>query len=278
VSGTLRVAGRWDFIRTRLGLPASVATLALDTPFDLATQAELVCFSDFPSWAEQSEGAMATMAHQLAGYAQEAITAFPEPDPDGRGGYDGGALVLTTARSTAGGIADHLATELRRRGNDTPVTSALIEGNRRAVDGFNDPATGGGFLVGTRGLWQGVDVADEARLRIVWINKLPFAPFAEPIIEARRAVVAARALAGRAEDPDASATNLYYLPLAALQLRQAAGRLIRSERHRGIIVISDRKLAGATALRRAYRATFLGSLDAGLLRPDEDTGELGAGI
>jgi ATP-dependent DNA helicase RecQ len=277
VSGTLRVAGRWDFIRTRLGLPASVPTLALDTPFDMAAQAELVCFSDFPSWAEQSQGAMATIAHQLAGYADEVIRPVDELDGAGRGGFDGGALVLTTARSTAGGIAEHLATELRRRGNDTPVRSALIAGNRRAVDEFNDPGAGGGFLVGTRGLWQGVDVADENRLRIVWINKLPFAPFAEPIIEARRAVVAARALAGHAEDPDATATNLYYLPLAALQLRQAAGRLIRSERHRGIIVISDRKLAGATALRRAYRATFLGSLDAGLLRKDEDTGELGAG-
>ena len=70
-----------------------------------------------------------------------------------------------------------------------------------------------------------------------------------------------------------SATETYYLPLAALQLRQAVGRLIRSERHRGVIVISDRKLAGVTALRRAYRQTFLGSLDAGLLRPDPDTGE-----
>ena len=73
---------------------------------------------------------------------------------------------------------------------------------------------------------------------------------------------------------------MYYLPLAALQLRQAVGRLIRSERHRGVIVISDRKLAGQTALRRSYRETFLGSLDdtpadgsPSLLRPDPVTGE-----
>jgi Rad3-related DNA helicase len=275
VSATLRVAGRWDFIRTRLGLPATIATLALDTPFDLSAQAELVCLSDFPSWAEQSEGAMRTVAHQLAGYAQHAVSAVPADDPDGRGGFDGGAMVLTTARSTAGGIAEHLATELRRRGNDTPVLSALVLGNRRGVAEFTDTEHGGGFLVGTRGLWQGVDVADDQRLRMVWINKLPFAPFAAPVIEARRAVVTERALAAHAEDPDAAATELYYLPLAALQLRQAVGRLIRSERHRGIVVISDRKLAGATALRRSYRNVFLGSLDAGLLRTDQDTGEVG---
>ncbi len=277
VSATLRVAGRWDFIRTRLGLGSGVATLDLGTPFDMRSQAELVCFSDFPSWAEQSEGAMRTVAHQLAGYAAQVVTGTDALGDGERGGYDAGAMVLTTARSTAGGIAEYLATELRRRADPTPVRSALILGNRRAVDDFKGHSTGGGFLVGTKGLWQGVDVDDENRLRVVWINKLPFAPFADPIVEARRAVVAERALAARAEDPDAAAAAMYYLPLAALQLRQAVGRLIRSERHRGVVIISDRKLAGPTALRRAYRRTFLGSLDEGLLRTDETTGEVGAG-
>lgn len=285
VSATLRVAGRWQFIRGRLGLPADIETLELGTPFKLGQQAELVCLSDFPSWAEQSDGAMRTVAHQLAGYAREVVRPVPQPgdedvEPGTRGGFDGGALVLTTARSTAGGIADYLATELRQRGDKTPVLSALVLGNNRGYRQFSDVECGGGFLVGTKGLWQGVDVADEKRLRLVWINKLPFAPFAAPVIEARREAVKTRAEAARAEDPDAVATQLYYLPLAALQLRQAVGRLIRSERHRGIVVISDRKLAGQTALRRAYRETFLGSLDdtpvdgsSGLLRPDVATGE-----
>ena len=285
VSATLRVAGRWQFIRDRLGLSAGVATLALGTPFKLGDQAELVCLSDFPSWAEQSDGAMRTVAHQLAGYAREVVRPVPIPeseelDPATRGGFDGGALVLTTARSTAGGIGDYLATELRQCGDEAPVLSALELGNNRGYHQFIDVDHGGGFLVGTKGLWQGVDVADEKRLRLVWINKLPFAPFAAPVIEARREAVKTRAEAARAEDPNAVATQMYYLPLAALQLRQAVGRLIRSERHRGVIVISDRKLAGQTALRRSYRETFLGSLDdtpadgsPSLLRPDPVTGE-----
>jgi ATP-dependent DNA helicase RecQ len=277
VSATLLVAGEWTFLRDRLGIDPAVPTLVLDTPFDLANQAELVCFSDFPSWAEQSDGAMRTAAHQLAAYAAEMIRPVLAPgveqQPGERGGFDGGAMVLTTARSTAGGIADYLAAELRRRGGETRVHSALIVGNQRAVRAFTDHDDGGGLLVGTKGLWQGVDVADENRLRLVWINKLPFAPFAAPVVEARREAVKVRAELAGAEDPDAVATEAYYLPLAALQLRQAVGRLIRSERHRGVIVISDRKLAGTTALRRAYRQTFLGSLDARLLRPDPDTGE-----
>lgn len=280
VSATLRVSGSWQFIRDRLGLPDDMATLDLPTPFDYGRQAELVCFSDFPSWAEQTEGAMRTVAHQLAGYAEEIVTrvdALDDPPPGSRGGFDGGSLVLTTARSTAGGIAGFLATELGARGNGASVLSALVLGNPRAVREFTDAEHGGGVLVGTRGLWQGVDVFDHRRLHLVWINKLPFAPFAAPVIEARRAAITTRAEAAHVDDPDAVASEYYYLPLAALQLRQAVGRLIRSERHFGVIVISDRRLGGLTAFRRAYRKTFLGSLDEGLLRDDPATGERGGG-
>ncbi|MGI6876385.1 DEAD/DEAH box helicase [Amycolatopsis sp. 3B14] len=275
LSATLTVAGDWSFLRSRLGLPATLPTLELSTPFDLRRQVELVCFSDFPSWSEQGDAAMRTVAHQLAGYSREMIR--PAAGDPHRGGFDGGGLVLTTARSTAGGIAEHLASNLRRSALETPVHSSLVLGNARSVEKFTDPAAGGGFLVGTKGLWQGVDIADEERLRLVWINKLPFAPFGAPLVEARHAAVAARAESRRLEDPEAVATERYYLPLAALQVRQAVGRLIRSERHRGVVVISDRKLAGATAIRRAYRRTFLGSLGDELLRDDPRTGERGGG-
>ena len=282
ISATLRVAGSWEFIRNRLGLPSAIHCLHLPTPFDLGKQCEVVCFSDFPSWAEQSEGAMRTVAHQLAGYVREVVrprvsdTGDEDGEATGGTGFDHGVMVLTTARSTSGGITDYLAGELRKGDDGTPVVSALELGNPRAVQQFTGP-DGGGILVGTKGLWQGVDVADERRLSLVWINKLPFAPFAAPVIEARRAAVTARADAAHAPDPDAVATESYYLPLAALQLQQAIGRLIRSERHRGVVIISDRKLGGQTALRRAYRRTFLGSLDPGVLIEDPRTGEVGGG-
>ncbi|MFC9096926.1 DEAD/DEAH box helicase [Streptomyces sp. NPDC057072] len=272
VSATLRVAGKWDFVRSRLGLPEDVLALALPSPFDLRNQAEVVCFSDFPSWAEQEEGALRTVAHQVAGFATE----MTHIRPDGNG-FDGGGMILTTARTAAAGIGFHLVEELRSRALDTPVVEAVTLGNGRAYQAFTDRRDGGGFLVGTKGLWQGVDVSDAERLRLVWINKLPFAPFAAPIVEARRAAVAERAERAGHPDPDGAATEHYYLPLAALQLRQAVGRLIRSERHRGVVVISDRKLAGQSSLRRSYRRAFLGSLDGGLERTDPDTGEIGGG-
>jgi RecQ family ATP-dependent DNA helicase len=263
-SGTLRVADSWDYIRGRLGLGTDLPAAELDTPFDHAAQARLFCLSDFPSWAEHPMRAIRTVAHQVTGWAH--LAGRPHPD----GGLAGGAMVLTTSRSSAAAIAEAAAAQLAAAGIPLPTTETL--GNARAVDSFQ---TRGGVLVGTRGLWQGVDIADPERLRVVWINKLPFAPFADPVIAARRAHVAAAARAAGADDPDRAADEAYYLPLAALGLRQAVGRLIRSTAHRGVILISDAKLAGNDARRRMYRRVFLGSLDTGLRR--DVGGDVGAG-
>ena len=263
-SGTLRVSGTWDFIRKRLGLGAAVHGIKLDTPFDHATQAKLVCLADFPSWAEHPARAVRTIAHQLVGWM--GLAGRPHPD----GGVAGGAMVLTTSRASAAGIAEAAAPGLASAG--VPVATAETLGNARAVDTF---VTTGGVLIGTRGLWQGVDISDPGRLRLVWINKLPFAPFADPVIAARRAHALAAATAARATDPDRAADESYYLPLAALSLRQAVGRLIRTTDHRGVIVISDNKLAGSDSRRRMYRRVFLGSLEDGLR--SDIVGDVGAG-
>ena len=261
VSATLRVAERWDFIRRRLDFTeGEVDAIALKSPFDARTQAELVCFDDFPAWSEHAEAAVRTVAYQIAGYASAVV------DWEGRNG----AMVLTTSRASAAGIFDWLARMRVEQGETYPLISAGISGNQRAVETFKEV---GGALVGTRGLWQGVDIADAERLRLVWINKLPFAPFAEPVIAARLALEVEQAELRDEEDPEAYGNEHYYLPLAALSLRQAVGRLIRSRSHRGVIVISDRKLAGPSRLRRLYRQVFLGSLDPGLMRADAETSE-----
>lgn len=262
-SATLTTAGTWAYLEDRLGL-GDCDKVVLAGSFDYSRQARLVCFSDFPSWAEHTEAAMRSVAHQLAGYAREATAAGRTP----------GAMVLTTATATAAGICEHLAAYTAAAGLNVPLHAAPLRGNRRAVEGFR---ASGGWLVGTKGLWAGVDVPEPERTRIVWINKLPFAPFADPLIAARRADVAARADAEGHPDPDRAATERYYLPLAAVELRQAVGRLIRSDKHRGVIVISDRKLAGSTSTRRLYRRILLESLDAGLYRPDPLTGEATGG-
>ena len=63
-------------------IPSTIPTLHLPTPFDMKNQAELVCLADFPSWAEQSDGAMRTVAHQLTGYTREMIQPVLDEDDE----------------------------------------------------------------------------------------------------------------------------------------------------------------------------------------------------
>ena len=252
VSATLRVAGTWDYIMERLGLdPADVDSHDLPSPFKVGQQAKLVCFTDFPSWAEQESVALQSVAQQVHGFLAEMAD-----------GNRNGVMVLTTSRAAAAGIGDRLLQLRGRLADPYRIADARISGNARALREFQ---RSGGALVGTKGLWAGVDVADPDRLRMVWINKLPFAPFGDPVMSARRELVRRRAEEDNDPDPDGRAMERYYLPMAVMDLRQGVGRLIRSQHHRGVIVIGDRKLGLPGRLNALYRNLFLGSLDSDLV-------------
>ena len=100
-------------------------------------------------------------------------------------------------------------------------------------------------LLATMGFWQGIDVPGPS-LNLVVIDRLPFPPPGDPLLDARRE--AAR-LAGR------NPFETVDLPLAATQLAQGAGRLVRSATDRGVVAVLDRRLA-----RARYRAALLESL------------------
>jgi ATP-dependent DNA helicase DinG len=93
-------------------------------------------------------------------------------------------------------------------------------------------ALGNAVLVGSASFWEGVDVRGEA-LSLVVIDKLPFAPPDDPV------------LAARLESLERAGGNPfldYQLPQAAIALKQGAGRLIRDEADRGVLVICDPRL------------------------------------
>jgi ATP-dependent DNA helicase DinG len=102
----------------------------------------------------------------------------------------------------------------------------------------------GHVLVGSQSFWEGIDVPGDA-LQCVLIDKLPFPPPNDPLVQAR-----SRALQSRGRDP----FNDYFVAEAAVSLKQGAGRLIRHEADRGLLVIGDVRVRQMGYGKRLLRA------------------------
>jgi ATP-dependent DNA helicase DinG len=116
---------------------------------------------------------------------------------------------------------------------------------------------GNAVLLGSQSFWEGVDVRGEA-LSLVIIDKLPFAPPDDPVLAAR-----IESLRARGGNP----FNEIQLPQAVLQLKQGAGRLIRDEADRGVLMLCDPRL-----LSKPYGRRILKSLPP--MRPTRDLEEV----
>jgi ATP-dependent DNA helicase DinG len=153
----------------------------------------------------------------------------------------GAAFVLFTSYGALGRMHRRLIGELARDG-----LTVLKQGEapRRALlERFKE--TRGAVLFGTDSFWEGVDVPGDA-LVLVAIARLPFRVPTEPREQAR-----AEAIRARGGDPFFELTT----PQAVLRLKQGFGRLVRTKRDRGAVLVLDRRIA-----TRGYGRLFLESL------------------
>jgi ATP-dependent DNA helicase DinG len=146
----------------------------------------------------------------------------------------GRTLVLTTTLRALQAIS----AALQRHFKDSKALEILVQGQqpkRELLERFRLGEHDGGagcILVASASFWEGVDVPGDA-LQLVVIDKLPFPPPNDPLVEARTKRLEA---AGR------SVFNSYFIPEAALALKQGAGRLIRRESDQGVLVVCDTRL------------------------------------
>jgi ATP-dependent DNA helicase DinG len=154
----------------------------------------------------------------------------------------GRTLVLTTTTRALRVIGE----QLQAATQNTPELVILVQGEhpkRELMQRFRDatkPGASGCVLVATASFWEGFDVPGDA-LQAVIIDKLPFPPPNDPMVEAR---------SQRLESQGRSSFNDYFLPEAGVSLKQGAGRLIRRETDRGALVICDNRLVSTGYGRR----------------------------
>lgn len=142
----------------------------------------------------------------------------------------GSALVLCTTLRAVEQVHRRLAEAFAERGWAWPL---LKQGERTRRELLETLRTQEHVvLVGSASFWEGIDVPGEA-LTLVAIDKLPFAPPDDPVIDAR--IKASRQRGG---NPFVE----FQLPQAAIALKQGAGRLIRAEDDWGVLMVADRRL------------------------------------
>ena len=161
------------------------------------------------------------------------------------GALGGRTFVLTTTLRVLPLVAQALREQALQDGHELTLLVQGSEPRRSLLQRFGDGR--GAVLLGSQSFWEGIDVPGDA-LQCVLIDKLPFPPPHDPLVEAR-----VRQLREQGREP----FNDYFLAEAAVSLKQGAGRLIRTETDRGLLVICDprmRQMGYGRRLRAALPA------------------------
>jgi ATP-dependent DNA helicase DinG len=218
-SATLAVAGCFDHVAQRLGIDEA-RELIEPSPFDWDRQALCYLPKGLPEPASRDYGS--------------ALIDALRPVLEASGGR---AFLLFASHRALREAAEAL------RDAPWPLFVQGTEPRHVLLQRFRE--SGNGVLLGTASFREGVDVAGDA-LSVVVIDKLPFAAPDDPVFEARLDAIR-RAGGNPFRDEQ--------LPQAVIALKQGAGRLIRTETDRGVLVLCDPRLLGKT-----YGRTFLDSL------------------
>ncbi len=212
-SATLGDDDRLSWFTQPCGLD-DARVVKVSSPFDYAQQSAVYVPAEFPKPADPS--------HSPAVAA--AVTRWASH-------LGGRTMVLTTTLKALRLIGDALQDAFA----DSADIEVLVQGlmpKRVLIDRFrqgNANGQRGCILVASASFWEGIDVPGDA-LQLVVIDKLPFPPPNDPMAEAR-----SRSLEAEGKSP----FNDYFLPEAAVALKQGAGRLIRRETDQGVLVICD---------------------------------------
>jgi ATP-dependent DNA helicase DinG len=219
-SATLTVAGRFEFIRHRMGVDHA-KEIQLPPEFDYQQQALLYLPQRMPDVRD-------------AGFAPKAadeIVSLLELS-------QGRAFCLFTSYAQMNDLFERVQSRV-----DFPLLLQGTAPRMALLERFK--TTPNSVLFATASFWQGVDVPGD-QLSCVIVDRLPFAVPSDPIVAAR-----VRALQDEGRNPFSE----FQVPEAVLALKQGFGRLIRTKTDRGVLALLDTRIS-----RMPYGKIFLESL------------------
>ena len=223
-SATLAVKQDFKHYQTEMGL-LEARTAYWDSPFNYPEQALLYVPQDMPE-------------PNSPGYTEAVVqAALPLIEAS-----KGRAFLLFTSLRAMQRAHEILTAEFDRKNLAYPLLLQGEGSRNELLTRFREH--GNAVLLGSQSFWEGVDVRGEA-LSLVVIDKLPFAPPDDPVLAARIAQLNKQ---GR------NAFMEYQLPRAVINLKQGAGRLIRDETDRGVLMICDPRLIGKHYGKRIWQS------------------------
>jgi ATP-dependent DNA helicase DinG len=223
-SATLAVKQNFAHYQAEMGL-LDARTACWDSPFNYQEQALLYVPNGLPE--PNSEG-----------YTDAVVqAALPLIEAS-----KGRAFMLFTSLRAMQRAYEILQAEFDRKGLKYPLMIQGEGSRNELLSRFREH--GNAVLLGSQSFWEGVDVRGEA-LSLVIIDKLPFAPPDDPVLAAR---IAEMTKQGR------NAFMEFQLPRTIINLKQGAGRLIRDESDRGVLMICDPRLISKHYGKRIWQS------------------------
>lgn len=225
-SATLATGGAgapssFHFARARLGAPPATRELIVPSPFDFESRAVLYLPRDLPEPGDPAFDAAAT----------ERVLELLRVTR-------GGAFILCTSNRAMKRLHEGLSGRWE--------AGVMVQGEapkHTLLERFRE--SGDAVLVATMSFWEGVDVPGRA-LRLVVLDKIPFAVPTDPVVAARSAEI---------ERQGGNFFGEYSIPAAAITLKQGFGRLLRTQDDAGVVAILDRRI-----VLRGYGKRLLATL------------------
>lgn len=226
LSATLRTDHSFDYIRRQLSLYENFEEIALPSHFSYPDQVKIIIPQDMPR--PNTEGYFSTSTKIITNIIRK---------------NGGRTLVLFTSKKALQASYMSIAPSMKEEGFSV-LAQGISGGKGKILEQFKrEPETSA--LFGTDSFWEGIDIPGDL-LTCVVIQKLPFDPPTDPMIVMRGQMYT-------------DSFNEYQIPRAILKFKQGFGRLIRTSKDKGSMVLLDSRIS-----QSSYGPQFLASLPEGI--------------